>query len=96
MIKTTLTAALLVLSTYTTALATTPEVCTMVAKVSTQVSELRDMGVSGGDAFRLLLASGVPEDAAYAMVLVVYTQLKDTPPDEVGNMYYKVCLGGVT
>ena len=72
---------------------TKTKTCSVVQEVSTTVATLRDQGSPAGKVFQFLVMAGMTEDAAYDLVLVVYTNLKGSSPEDVGSLYYKACAG---
>ena len=70
-----------------------PEFCAGLSNIAMKVASLRDTGMAAGDVYEVLVASGLPEEAAYNLVLTIYTTASDDSPEVVGKVFYKVCAG---
>lgn len=65
--------------------------CATYGNNAMKVAEARDKGMPAGDAYEVLVLSGMSKNDAYNMVYVIYTTGRDDPPVLVGNIFYSIC-----
>lgn len=98
MIKTLTTTLMLAVAScsFSPAYAQTTEECEAGAFISGEVANLRDQGASASVSYQILVSSNMDPDTAYALVLLIYTDLKNVGPDDVANVFYTTCVGSET